>query len=247
MGVDSGLPDFRGPQGFWRAYPMYQRLGIDFIDAANPQHFTDDPAFAWGFYGHRTHLYRQTMPHQGFNILRDWIERFSLKCFVVTSNVDGQFQKSGFTEGEILEIHGSIHHLQCTLPCSRDIWANDQKIHVDTATMKAQRFPYCFHCGAVARPNILMFGDNTWINARAELQQQHFDRFLADVELPLLVIELGAGVAIPTIRYLSERLIHRDGSRLIRINPRESQVPAGQISLAVGGLEGLIKIEEALQ
>lgn len=35
MGVDSGLPDFRGDQGFWKAYPPYQRLGVSFVDAAN--------------------------------------------------------------------------------------------------------------------------------------------------------------------------------------------------------------------
>ncbi len=36
MGVDSGLPDFRGDRGFWNAYPMYERLGLSFVDAANP-------------------------------------------------------------------------------------------------------------------------------------------------------------------------------------------------------------------
>jgi NAD-dependent SIR2 family protein deacetylase len=36
MGVDSGLPDFRGAQGFWRAYPPYERLGLDFESLANP-------------------------------------------------------------------------------------------------------------------------------------------------------------------------------------------------------------------
>ena len=39
MGVDSGLPEFRGDQGFWNAYPMYERLGINFIGAANPANF----------------------------------------------------------------------------------------------------------------------------------------------------------------------------------------------------------------
>ena len=53
MGVDSGLPDFRGDEGFWNAYPPYRRLGLAFVDAANPRHFEDDPAFGWGFYGHR--------------------------------------------------------------------------------------------------------------------------------------------------------------------------------------------------
>jgi len=159
MGVDSGLPDFRGPQGFWKAYPPYKQLGIDFVGAANPAHFEQDPAFGWGFYGHRTNLYRETVPHAGFFILRELVARLSLSAFVVTSNVDGQFQKAGFDEAEILEVHGSIHHLQCSVPCSRSIWENREQIPVNTDTMRAERIPRCIRCGSVARPNILMFGD----------------------------------------------------------------------------------------
>lgn len=66
MGVDSGLPDFRGDKGFWNAYPMYERLGLSFVDCANPIHFESDPSFGWGFYGHRLNLYRETTPHKGF-------------------------------------------------------------------------------------------------------------------------------------------------------------------------------------
>ncbi len=98
MGVDSGLPDFRGDHGFWQAYPPYARLGLSFVDCANPEHFTHDPAFGWGFYGHRTNLYRSTVPHEGFHIIRNWIGRNSADYFVVTSNVDGQFQKAGYDD-----------------------------------------------------------------------------------------------------------------------------------------------------
>src|SRR5262249_28278071 len=70
MGVDSGLPDFRGPQGFWQAYP--QLYGRSFVDVANPSWFQREPTFAWGFYGHRLNLYRQTKPHTGFSILLRW-------------------------------------------------------------------------------------------------------------------------------------------------------------------------------
>ena len=73
MGVDSGLPDFRGGQGFWQAYPPYEKLGLDFVTLANPRWFRDDPMLAWGFYGHRLMLYRQTEPHGGFAILRRWM------------------------------------------------------------------------------------------------------------------------------------------------------------------------------
>src|SRR5229473_7093927 len=72
MGVDSGLPDFRGDQGFWKAYPPYQKLGLRFTALANPEWFARDPALAWGFYGHRLNLYRATLPHEGFRILQSW-------------------------------------------------------------------------------------------------------------------------------------------------------------------------------
>ncbi len=72
MGVDSGLPDFRGDEGFWRAYPPIARLGISFYDMANPFWFKRDPELAWGFYGHRLNLYRATTPHGGFAILQRW-------------------------------------------------------------------------------------------------------------------------------------------------------------------------------
>ncbi|TEB16362.1 NAD-dependent deacetylase [Pelotomaculum sp. FP] len=85
MGVDSGQPDFRGDRGFWKAYPMYERLGLSFVDAANPSHFQANPAFGWGFYGHRANLYRQTLPHHGFTLLLNWVSRYQLDCFVVTS------------------------------------------------------------------------------------------------------------------------------------------------------------------
>ena len=50
MGVDSGLPDFRGNDGFWNAYPALK--GYPFMEMANPRWFTVEPRRAWGFYGH---------------------------------------------------------------------------------------------------------------------------------------------------------------------------------------------------
>jgi NAD-dependent SIR2 family protein deacetylase len=72
MGVDSGLPDFRGAEGFWRAYPALGRRGLQFHQVASPRTFETDPALAWGFYGHRLDLYRRITPHPGFDILRRW-------------------------------------------------------------------------------------------------------------------------------------------------------------------------------
>ena len=96
MGVDSGLPDFRGSQGFWKAYPALGNEGIQFEDVASPLTFYRRPRLAWGFYGHRLALYRATVPHAGFEILRRWGDAMPNGPFVYTSNVDGQFQKAGF-------------------------------------------------------------------------------------------------------------------------------------------------------
>lgn len=247
MGVDSGLPDFRGERGFWKAYPMYERLGISFAGAANPAQFERDPAFGWGFYGHRTNLYRETTPHPGFSLLLDWSRRFTLGLFVVTSNVDGQFQKAGFPEETILEVHGSIHYLQCTSPCSDDIWENKETIPVDLSTMRAGHIPRCIHCASTARPNILMFGDWSWISERTERQERRFDEFVAGQRgMPVVVIEMGAGTAIPTIRHISEQLGSRNGATIIRINPRESEITHPHISIPCGALETLVGIDTAL-
>jgi len=84
------------------------------------------PRLAWGFYGHRLALYRETAPHAGFAILKDWAARKPLGAFVFTSNVDGQFQKAGFDREAIVECHGSIHSLQCARPCGPGIWPADE-------------------------------------------------------------------------------------------------------------------------
>jgi len=248
MGVDSGLPDFRGDQGFWRAYPMYQHLGINFYDAANPRHFADDPAFGWGFYGHRTNLYRQTIPHHGFTLLKQWAQNQNLDTFVVTSNVDGQFQKSGFDADKILEVHGSIHHLQCLRPCSNDIWPNEEQIPIDQDTMRAQHLPKCRNCQGMARPNILMFGDFSWLDARTSAQEQRFYNFLlGNNGKRLVIIEMGAGSAVPTIRHLTQQVSQKKNACAIRINPREPQIGGKNISLPLGSLEALEAIDQLLE
>ena len=73
IGVDSGLPDFRGNEGFWKAYPAIKDLGLYFEEVANPQWFETNPALAWAFYGHRFNLYKNTVPHEGFKMLLDLV------------------------------------------------------------------------------------------------------------------------------------------------------------------------------
>lgn len=246
MGVDSGLPDYRGEKGFWKSYPMYEPLGLSYYDAANPMHFDADPAFGWGFYAHRIDLYRKTTPHQGFHLLQEWIDRYKMDYFVVTSNVDGQFQKAGFSPEKVYEVHGSIHYLQCTRPCSSVIWENKEDLPVDFSTMRAKKILYCPHCGNVSRPNVLMFGDFAWISDRSDQQRSNFGHFLKNYTPPMVVIEIGAGTAISTIRNMSENLGKNHNAVVIRINPRDYKISPPHISIPCGALEALQGINLSL-
>ena len=249
MGVDSGLPDFRGVEGFWRAYPYAKKMGVRFEELANPIWFEQRPHLAWAFYGHRLNLYRQTTPHSGFKILLD-IAKEKRDYFVITSNVDGQFQKAGFSESKIDEIHGSIHYLQCIdYKCKSGIWsAKNIKIEVDLKNFVAKEpLPLCPNCKRQARPNILMFSDFAWNSRREQKQRENLEKFLNTVNKDkLAIIEIGAGKAIPTIRYISEDLASNLNATLIRINPRDYQVPKNAISIPFGAKEAIEKINTLL-
>jgi NAD-dependent SIR2 family protein deacetylase len=246
MGVDSGLPDFRGDHGFWRAYPPYERLGLRFVELADPVHFVDDPELVWGFYGHRLDLYRRTEPHTGFATLRRWGERLAGGVRVFTSNVDGQFQRAGFPEEHVAEVHGSIHHLQCVEPCHDGIWpADGTRVTVDPDTMRAvEGIPRCPQCGGLARPNILMFGDFGWVAERSQQRLDELTEWRRGLRGGrLVVVELGAGTAVPTVRRQAELASASDGA-LIRINPREPEVRHGRgVSLPMGALDGLTQLD----
>jgi NAD-dependent SIR2 family protein deacetylase len=254
MGVDSGLPDFRGTQGFWRAYPPYQPLGLRFEQIASPDHFAEDPAVGWGFYGHRLNLYRATGPHLGFDTLLRWAasRRAGMAaCFVFTSNVDGHFQRAGFPPEQVVECHGSLHHLQCTRPCTSELWpADTSRVTVDERTMRAEEpLPRCPRCGRVGRPNVLMFGDWGWVGHRTEEQTRRYQAWLnahAKSNARLVVIECGAGTAIPTVRRQSEMVAAARGAALIRINPTEPQGPGGTIGLAMAARQALERIQRLI-
>lgn len=246
MGVDSGLPDFRGAEGFWQAYPALAQARIRFEEIASPVSFRLDAARAWGFYGHRLNLYRATVPHAGFGILRRWAETKPRRAFVVTSNVDGQFQRAGFAE--VLEVHGSIHRLQCLEACEDAAWSADGvwlDVDEERCALRSAA-PRCPHCGGLARPNVLMFGDPYWIDRETEAQRQSLEQWLAGAGR-LVVVECGAGTAIPSIRAMSRRVAVGYDAPVIRINPRQPDLEVPGVELALGAREALERIDRAMK
>ena len=244
MGIDSGLPDFRGENGFWQAYPALGRQRLRFESIASPQAFEKHPAIAWGFYGHRLNLYRATTPHAGFGLLHAWGQRMQQGGFVFTSNVDGHLQKAGFPSARIYECHGSIHRLQCMANCTGHTWSTTGFYpQVDETTCQLEsELPRCPHCGGLVRPSILMFDDWHWNHTRSQQQRERLDRWLDSAQASPLVIEIGAGRAIATVRHFSQRMQQRR-SKLIRINLHEANVyNPHDIELALGARDALERI-----
>lgn len=257
LGVDSGLPDFRGPQGFWRAYPPMEKLGLRFAQMSNPEWFEKDPKFAWGFWFHRYSLYSSSSPHEGYYIMKEIAQNKPHGYFVFTSNVDGHWRKAGIPDDKLEECHGTVDFLQCCSNCTKEIWPTTETIkeaEIDQETFHATSpLPTCKNCGKLARPNVLMFGDGTWNGKRNSGQASNFYAFERQLkkqqDAKLVIIEVGAGKAIPTVRSTSESQATKFGGTLVRINLRDYDFPpeVNGIGIPLGGKEALQRIQELIK
>ncbi|MDY6820737.1 MAG: Sir2 family NAD-dependent protein deacetylase, partial [Deferribacterota bacterium] len=145
----------------------------------------------------------------------------------------------------IYEVHGSIHYLQCIKPCKEKIWENNFNIEIDFNTMRAKNIPRCKYCGDVVRPNILMFGDFSWVSLRADEQSERFNRYVDRIGgNDVVILEIGAGKAVPTIRYLAKRTADITGATIVRINPVEYEIEEPHIPIKGKALDVLSLINE---
>ena len=249
---DNGFGTFRGPNaGVW---PPLERRGLAFPDMSNPRWFEEDPRFVWAFWKFRMDLYSSAQPHEGYHILKQWGQTKRLGMFSFTSNVDGHWLRVGGVP--TYECHGTINYLQCCEPCSEnDVFPTDFE-----AISKSLSFPsgvddrvdgdlpLCPLCGALARPNVLMFGDWSYVSTLNAEQRKQFDGFLARSEgAKRCCIEIGAGSAVMTVRHAMQ--VASRGRSFIRIGfDEETQSSdANRVALKMGALEALQEIDHELQ
>jgi NAD-dependent SIR2 family protein deacetylase len=96
-----------------------------------------------------------------------------------------------------------------------------------------EEIPKCPNCGSVLRPNILMFGDFNWISKRTEEQNRRLTSWLLkNRNNKIVIIELGAGISVPTVRYFSETTSIKYNAPLIRINPMDYNTKGIPISMS---------------
>lgn len=161
--------------------------------------------------------------------------------FVYTSNVDSHFKRD-FDSKEVYELHGSVERWQCAgdvetrarEPCEKTwLLPADFRFNLDAATMKAHgaEATTCPECGGKGRPNVLMFHDSQWIaNVLEEKRYIAWESVMEqmlqeDPTLNLVVLEIGCGTRVPSVRRETEMVVAdviescgRPQATLIRIN-----------------------------
>ena len=146
---ESGIPTFRGKDGYWRKYDPMKLASIDA--------FYDDPKLVWEWYEDRRKNILSVKPNEGHFAISQ-MEEFK-DVVILTQNIDGLHQRSGSTN--VLELHGSIIRIKCTV-CD----------FIDNITENFESLPPKCKCGSMLRPDVVWFGEplpqNIWQSAIKE-------------------------------------------------------------------------------
>ena len=140
----SGVPTFRGADGLWRRYQA--------ADLATPDAFARDPALVWEWYAWRRETIAACRPNRAHAVLASWTGRHP-DWRVITQNVDDLHVRAGTRN--LIRLHGSLWMLSCAARCPGvpRSWSDDR-------VPLPGPLPRCCHCGALARPAVVWFGES---------------------------------------------------------------------------------------
>ena len=137
--TESGIPDFRSAGGIWARYDPMEYATIDA--------FRRDPAKVWDFYSKRLGVLADAKPNAAHLALAE-LERRGLVEAIVTQNVDRLHQAAGSVQ--VVEVHGSIRTASCLACGHREPFER---------VVELLPVPACERCGAVLKPDVVMFGE----------------------------------------------------------------------------------------
>lgn len=195
ISTESGIPDFRGPQGTWTKDPASQRL-------FTLQAYVSDPGIRRLSWRNRSvHPAWTAEPNAGHRALVD-LQRAGRLVALITQNIDGLHQRAGSTE--VIELHGSIYGVEC-LGCGARTPMAATLLRVDAG----EEDPPCLTCGGILKSATISFGQNldTAVLRRAQEAARGCTRFFAVGTS--LTVQPAAGLA---------RLAARHGARLTIVN-----------------------------
>jgi NAD-dependent SIR2 family protein deacetylase len=272
MSVSSGVPVFRAADGtmspdFLRFLDEYNAArrkaqlpeADDWFNFSVPEMFRAETAKeAWAYWRWRT-LRARVEPGNDYKELGRLVDLFgSERVFVVTSNCDGLHESAGVSQDALYECHGSLARLQCSEPCSNEMWPADA-VFLKQLRENPGYVPICPRCkSACLRPNVMIFGDGQLVEdvltQQVARQVKFCEKFSIEEtsnvanggdqaeavaaagaaaaatiktntsnkkksqQLNCVVLEVGAGTVVPSIRCTAEAL-GAQGQGLVRVNP----------------------------
>ena len=198
ISTDSGIPDFRGPQGLWTRDPDAEK-------ASNIRYYVDDPEVRRRNWARRAagDLWPNVLPNDGHRALVRLEERGKLHT-LITQNVDGLHQRAGSSPGRVVEIHGTTRMAKC-LSCD---WRDDIEVVLERVR-GGEDDPRCHVCTGILKSATVSFGEALVPDdlARAERAAVACDVFLA-VGSSLAVYPIAGAVPLAV----------RSGARLVIVN-----------------------------
>lgn len=192
MSTESGLPDFRSPDGMWRKEDPRQLASIRALNL-NSHNFFD-------FYRMRVENLNKAAPHDGHFILAEWEKKNRVK-HIITQNVDGFHTMAG--SKYVSELHGSLRYAYCH-ECKRD-YPIEKLFTADV--------PQCDACSGKVRPGVVLFGENLSLGA---LEMADSETSQAD-----LFIVIGSSLEVSPANYFPVKAKNL-GARLAIINLEET-------------------------
>ncbi len=146
ISTESGIPDFRGPQGVWTKNPKAEKL-------SNIHYYMSDPEvrrLAWQ--QRLVHPAWQAAPNRGHQALGD-LERAGRLHALITQNIDGLHQRAGNSPEMVIEVHGTVHEYMC-MSCG----AHGPMQRVLDRVRAGEDDPPCTDCNGILKSATISFG-----------------------------------------------------------------------------------------
>jgi NAD-dependent deacetylase len=226
ISTESGIPDFRGPQGVWTRDPAAERR-------ATLQHYMSDPEVRRESWRHRIeHPAWQAEPNAGHQAIVE-LERRGTLDTLITQNIDGLHQAAGSDPGLIVEVHGSMREVVC-MSCG-------ERAPMERALDRVRAGeddPPCRTCGGILKSATISFGQNLVVDdlERARAAAERCDLLLA-VGSTLSVYPIAD--VVPVARMSGARVVIVNGSETA-MDDLADAVLRGQIGEILPALVGVV-------
>lgn len=226
VSAESGIPTFRGPEGFWTVGSRVYHPEEMATQAA----FRAMPDEVWRWYLARLGSCRAARPNLAHQALADLERALGDRFLLVTQNVDGLHLRAGSTPGRTYQIHGNVDFMRCAGRHDGELYPMPEGLPLvrDDAPLadEVRRALVCPRCGGRARPHVL------WFDEYYDEALFRFESSLAAAGRAAVLVTIGTSGAtnLPTQMVLAAS---RRGALLLDVNPDEG--PFAEAALSAGG------------